>query len=196
MRKATLERKTTETNISLMLVVDGIGKTEITTGSGFLDHMLTLFGRHGGFDLILNCQGDSDVDFHHITEDIGICLGKAFSQALGDCCGITRYGNFLLPMDETLIMIALDICGRAFLGYHVLIPASKVGDFDTELVQEFLMGFCRSLGLTLHVRQLAGTNSHHLIEAIFKGLAMAMKQAVSIDCDFPNEIPSTKGVLF
>ncbi len=196
MRKASLERKTTETNISLLLVVDGTGKTEITSGSGFLDHMLTLFGRHGGFDLILNCQGDSAVDFHHITEDVGICLGKAFSQALGDGRGIARYGNFLLPMDETLMMIALDVSGRALLEYHVSIPASKVGDFDTELVQEFLMGFCRSLGLTLHVRQLSGTNSHHLIEAIFKGLARAMKQAVAIDCVFPDDIPSTKGSLF
>ncbi len=195
MRTAAISRKTAETEITLSLVLEGSGKTEIASGCGFLDHMLTLFGLHGGFDLILTCQGDTKVDYHHTVEDIGIILGRAFAQALGDCRGITRYGSFLLPMDEALVMTALDISGRAYLGYDLAIPTQKVGDFDTELVQEFLMAMSCNMGLTLHVRQMAGTNSHHIIEAAFKGLGRALKQAVAIDEKHAGEIPSSKGTL-
>ena len=195
MRTAAISRKTAETEITLSLVLEGSGKTEIASGCGFLNHMLTLFGLHGSFDLILTCQGDTGVDYHHTVEDTGIILGRAFAQALGDCCGITRYGSFLLPMDEALVMTALDISGRAYLGYGLAIPTQKVGDFDTELVQEFLMAMSRNMGLTLHVRQMAGTNSHHIIEATFKSLGRALKQAVAIDEKHANEIPSTKGTL-
>ena len=195
MRTAEISRKTAETEIVLSLTLDGKGKTEVASGCGFLDHMLTLFGAHGNFDLKLHCNGDTDVDFHHSVEDIGIVLARAFVQALGDCRGITRYGSFLLPMDEALVMTVLDISGRAYLACDLSIPTQKVGTFDTELVQEFLLALSRNMGLTLHVRQLAGTNSHHIIEAVFKSLGRALKQAVSIDKDHPEEIPSTKGTL-
>ncbi len=195
MRTSTVTRKTAETDIGLTLNLDGAGKNKIATGIGFLDHMLTLFARHGNFDLDVSCNGDLAVDCHHSVEDIGICLGAAFREALGDKRGISRYGSFLLPMDEALVLIALDISGRAHLSYGLVIPTQKVGEFDTELVEEFLLGFCRSMGLTLHVKQLAGTNSHHIIEAAFKGLGRALKQAVAVDTDHADEIPSTKGVL-
>ena len=195
MRTATLTRKTAETYITLSLNLDGMGNSELATGVGFLDHMLTLFSRHGSFDLTLSCKGDLMVDGHHTVEDVGICLGAAFREALGDKRGITRYGSFLLPMDEALVLTALDISGRAHLSYGLTLPTQKVGTFDTELVEEFLLGFCRSMGLTLHVRQLAGTNSHHIIEAAFKGLGRALKQAVAIDAAHADEVPSTKGIL-
>ena len=195
MRTATLTRKTAETYITLSLSLDGMGNSELATGVGFLDHMLTLFSRHGSFDLTLSCKGDLMVDGHHTVEDVGICLGAAFREALGDKRGITRYGSFLLPMDEALVLTALDISGRAHLSYGLTLPTQKVGTFDTELVEEFLLGFCRSMGLTLHVRQLAGTNSHHIIEAAFKGLGRALKQAVAIDAAHADEVPSTKGIL-
>lgn len=196
MRQVSVNRKTNETKISLKLNLDGRGILEKhSSGVGFLDHMLELFARHGRFDISLACEGDTWVDAHHSVEDIGITLGNAFKEALGDCKGISRYGSFLLPMDETLIMIAVDISGRAYLAYDVDIPSQKVGDFDTELVEEFMLGFVRSLGVTLHIRQLAGTNSHHIIEGIFKGLGRALLQAVAIDENFSEEIPSTKGIL-
>lgn len=195
MRQASLKRYTTETNISVTLSLEGTGRVEVTTGSGFLDHMLTLFARHGGFDLQLSCAGDTVVDYHHTTEDCGIVLGQAFAQALGDGRGITRYGSFLLPMDEALVLVVLDISGRCHLSYGLTPPTQKVGDFDTELVQEFMLGLCRSLGLTLHVKQLDGTNAHHILEAAFKGLGRAMGIAVSLDAKNNGQIPSTKGVL-
>ncbi len=195
MREAVILRKTGETDINLSLNLDGKGKSEISTGCGFLDHMLTLFARHGRFDLAVMCSGDTYVDYHHTVEDIGIALGQAFAKALGDKRGIVRYGNFILPMDETLVMSAVDISGRCHLGYKVEIPSQRVGDFDTELVEEFFLGFVRKAGTTLHIRTLEGTNSHHIIEAVFKCVARTLKQAVSIDSDFADEIPSTKGVL-
>lgn len=195
MREARICRETAETKIALSLRLEGSGRGKIDSGCGFLNHMLELFCRHGCFDLELSCQGDVEVDYHHSTEDIGIALGRAFAQALGDCRGICRYGSFLLPMDEALVLIALDISGRAGLFCQMEIPAGKVGDFDTELVEEFLLGFCRNLGLTLHVRQLAGRNSHHIIEAVFKGLGRALAQAVSLDSRMAGEIPSTKGTI-
>ena len=195
MRKAEIVRKTAETEITLSLNLDGKGNSEINTGCGFLDHMLTLFAKHGRFDLNVKCSGDTQVDYHHTTEDIGIVLGEAFAKALGDKCGIVRYGNFILPMDETLVMSAVDISGRSHLGYKLDIPSQRVGNFDTELVEEFFWGFVRKAGVTLHIRSLEGTNSHHIIEAAFKCVARTLKQAVSIDKDFADEIPSTKGVL-
>jgi len=195
MRTARLERETGETNIKIGLGLDGVGKFEIKTGCGFFEHMLVLFARHGRFDLICYAEGDIHIDYHHLVEDTGIVLGRAFASALGDMRGISRYGSCLLPMDEALVMISLDISGRAHLSYDVSIPAAKVGDFDTELVEEFLLAFTRSLGLTLHIKQMAGTNSHHIIEAIFKGLARALVQAVSLDSRFPDDIPSTKGTI-
>lgn len=195
MRESFIQRKTAETDITLRLELDGTGAGTIDTGVGFLDHMLTLFARHGGFDLDVQCDGDTDVDDHHSVEDIGICLGKAFSQALGDKKGITRYGSFLLPMDEALVLVAVDISGRDTLRYGLDIPTQKVGTFDTELVQEFLLAFVRSAGLTLHIRQLDGVNSHHIIEAAFKGLGRALAQAVAMDPKRADQIPSTKGVL-
>lgn len=193
MRTVNLTRETAETKIVLSLDLDGRGNFAIDTGCGFLNHMLELFARHGRFDLHVTCVGDTVVDYHHTTEDIGIVLGQAFAQALGDCRGIVRYGTFTLPMDEALIMVSLDISGRAYLSYDVKIPAEKIGDFDTELVEEFLMGFCRNAGITLHLKQLAGTNSHHIIEGIFKALARALRTAVNVDAVFADEIPSTKG---
>ncbi len=195
MRTATVTRKTAETDISLTLCLDGTGKSEIDTGCGFLDHMLTLFASHGRFDLTVHCRGDVQVDYHHTVEDIGIALGQAFSEALGDKRGICRYGDTVLPMDESLILTAVDLSGRAYLGFALDIPTQKVGDFDTELVEEFWLGFVRQAACALHLRQLAGKNSHHIIEGAFKSAARSLRRAVSIDGDFKNEIPSTKGVL-
>ncbi len=195
MRTAEIKRKTAETDIALSLSLDGSGKSNIDTGCGFLDHMLTLFARHGRFDLNVICRGDTDVDFHHTTEDIGIVLGAAFAEALGDKKGIARYGDTTLPMDEALVLSAVDLSGRAYLGYELAVPTEKVGSFDTELVEEFWMGFARSAACTLHIRQLAGKNSHHIIEAAFKSVARSLKKAVDIDAAYAEEIPSTKGVL-
>ena len=195
MRTAKIERVTFETNIALFLNLDGSGKSEISSGCGFLDHMLTLFSRHARFDLSLKCVGDTFVDFHHTAEDIGICLGKAFSQALGDKKGIVRYGDTALPMDEALILSAVDISGRGELFFDLPITTEKVGDFDTELCEEFFIAFSRNAGITLHIKELAGKNSHHIIEGTFKSVARSLKTAVSIDKDFSEEIPSTKGML-
>ena len=195
MRTSEIKRTTAETDISLTLNLDGIGCSEIETGCGFLDHMLTLFAKHGRFDLNISCQGDTYVDDHHTVEDIGISLGKAFREALGDKKGITRYGSTILPMDESLILSAVDLSGRGFLGYDLQIPTEKVGTFDTELVEEFWLGFIRNAECTLHIRQLAGSNSHHIIEGTFKSAARSLKAAVSVDRDFADEIPSTKGLL-
>lgn len=195
MRNFTINRKTAETNISLSLELDGKGRSVIDTGCGFLDHMLTLFASHGCFDLEVKCEGDVQVDYHHSVEDIGICLGKAFAAAIGDCKGIRRYGSMILPMDEALIMTAVDISGRDCLVYDMSIPTEKVGDFDTELVEEFMIAFTRNAGITLHVKQLAGTNSHHIIEGAFKSVARALRTAVETDARKADEIPSTKGKL-
>ena len=195
MRKAEIARKTNETDIKLTLELDGTGKSEISTGCGFLDHMLTLFARHGRFDMSVSCKGDRYVDFHHTVEDIGIVLGDAFRKALGDMRGIVRYGSMILPMDEALIMTAADISGRPHLSYGLEIPAQRVGDFDTELTEEFFLGFVRHAGMTLHIKQLAGTNSHHIIEGAFKSAARSLAAAVKIEEAYKNEIPSTKGVL-
>ncbi len=195
MRTADIKRATGETQISLTLNLDGTGKSQCITGCGFLDHMLTLFARHGRFDLDVTCKGDTWVDYHHTVEDVGICLGKAFAQALGEKKGIVRYGDITLPMDESLILAAVDISGRGGCYYDLQIPAQKVGDFDTELGLEFWTAFARDAGMTLHLRQLAGTNSHHILEGSFKAAARALKAAVAIDRDFPQEVPSTKGVL-
>lgn len=195
MRQSEIIRKTAETDITLTLCLDGDGKGNIDTGCGFLDHMLTLFSRHGSFDLNVRCIGDTQVDYHHTAEDIAICLGDAFKNALGDMKGITRYGSFILPMDESLILTAVDISGRSFLGYDLSIPTEKVGDFDTELTREFFEAFVRHAGVTLHIKQLSGYNSHHIIEGTFKSFARTMKQAVAIDEKNKDKIPSTKGVL-
>ena len=195
MRTATITRKTAETDIDLNLNLDGKGTAAVDSGCGFLDHMLTLFARHGRFDLTLGCKGDVYVDDHHTVEDIGIALGQAFAQALGDKRGIIRYADTTLPMDEALILTAVDISGRSFLAYDLQIPTEKVGTFDTELVEEFWLAFVRNAGLTLHIRQLAGRNSHHIIEGTFKSAARSLKQAVAIDSQYFDEIPSTKGVL-
>lgn len=193
MRTAEITRNTAETNISLKVNLDGTGKTEVNTGVGFLNHMLTLFAAHGKFDLEVRCVGDTDVDDHHSVEDVGICLGQAFRQALGDKRGITRYGSFLLPMDEALILAAVDISGRSSLNDALEIPTEKIGSFDTELVEEFFLGFVRSCPMSLHLRKLAGTNSHHIVEGAFKAFGRAMKAAVALDGT--DKIPSTKGVL-
>jgi len=195
MRTSTIIRRTAETDIRLELSLDGSGKSEIDTGCGFLNHMLTLFARHGRFDLAVKCVGDTDVDDHHSVEDIGICLGEALKEALGDKRGICRYGSMLLPMDEALILCAVDISGRPMLCTELQIPAQKVGTFDTELVQEFLQALTSHAGLTLHVRQLAGVNSHHIIEGVFKALGRALRAAVAVDAAAADEIPSTKGLL-
>ena len=195
MRNAEIARKTNETDIKLTLELDGAGKSEISTGCGFLDHMLTLFARHGRFDISVSCKGDTYVDYHHTVEDIGIALGDAFRKALGDMRGIVRYGSMFLPMDEALIMTAVDISGRPHLSYGLDIPAQKVGNFDTELTEEFFLGFVRHAGMTLHIKQLAGTNSHHIIEGAFKSAARSLAAAVKIEEAYKNEIPSTKGVL-
>ena len=195
MRYAEIQRKTKETDILLTLNLDGTGKSDIDTGCGFLNHMLTLFASHGRFDLTVKCVGDTDVDFHHTVEDIGICLGQAFEKALGEKRGITRYGHFILPMDEALILTAADISGRCCLCYDLDIPAQKIGSFDSELVQEFFLGFVRNCQMSLHIRKLEGTNSHHIAEGAFKSVARTLKAAVAIDNAAKNEIPSTKGVL-
>lgn len=195
MRQAEIVRNTAETEITLKLDIDGSGKSKIATGCGFLDHMLTLFSRHGRFDIELTCNGDTYVDYHHTAEDIGICLGEAFSKALGEKRGIVRYGSMMLPMDEALILSAVDISGRSMLCYDLQIPTEKVGDFDTELVKEFFLGFVRKAELTLHVKQLAGENSHHIIEGAFKSVARSLSSACSLDSKYADEIPSTKGVL-
>ena len=195
MRTATINRKTAETDIALTLNLDGSGKSEIDTGVGFLDHMLTLFASHGRFDLTVKCNGDTYVDDHHSVEDIGISLGKAFFEALGDKRGIHRYGDTVLPMDETLVLSAVDFSGRDFLGFDLQIPTEKVGTFDTELVEEFWLGFVRQANCALHLRTLCGKNSHHIIEGAFKSVGRSLRQAVAIDAEFKDEIPSTKGVL-
>ena len=195
MTNAEISRKTAETEILLSLNLDGKGNSEINSGCGFLDHMLTLFSKHAKFDLNINCKGDTYVDYHHTTEDIAIVLGKAFKSALADKKGIERYADTCLPMDECLILSAADISGRGVLRYSVNIPAQKVGDFDTELCEEFWQGFVREAGIALHIRLLDGTNSHHIIEGIFKSVARTLRKAVSVDSKFSDEIPSTKGVL-
>ena len=195
MGKGEINRTTAETNIALSIELDGTGKSEISTGCGFLDHMLTLFASHGRFDLSVSCEGDVDVDYHHSVEDIGICLGKAFAEAVGNCKGIKRYGNMMLPMDESLVLCALDVSGRAYLNYGLDIKAEKIGDFDTELIEEFFLAFVRNANVTLHIKQLDGRNAHHIAEAAFKAFARALRQAVEIDEKAQNEIPSTKGVL-
>ena len=195
MRKSEINRNTAETKITLSLSLDGAGKSDINTGCGFLDHMLTLFASHGRFDLSVECKGDVEVDYHHSVEDIGICLGKAFAEAVGNCKGIKRYGNMMLPMDESLVLCALDVSGRAYLAYGLDIKAEKIGDFDTELIEEFFLAFVRNANITLHVKQLDGRNAHHIAEAAFKAFARALRQAIEIDEKAQNEIPSTKGVL-
>ena len=194
-RTAEIKRKTTETDIELSLCLDGSGIAEIQTGSGFLNHMLTSFARHGRFDLTVRCTGDTWVDYHHTVEDVGICLGEAIAAALGDMRGVTRFGSAVIPMDEALVLAAVDLSGRACLGYALEIPAQKVGDFDTELAEEFFLGLVRTARMTLHLRSLAGKNSHHIIEGAFKAFARALRQAVSIDPAAAGEVPSTKGVL-
>lgn len=195
MRTSDIKRKTAETDITLNLKLDGKGTSTIDTGIGFLDHMLTLFARHGRFDLTLSCKGDTYVDAHHSVEDIGLCLGAAFAEALGDMRGITRYADMLLPMDEALVLCAVDISGRSFLSYCLDLPTDKVGSMDTELVEEFLLAFVRKANITLHLRQLSGSNAHHIIEACFKALARTLYKAVAINEAYKDEIPSTKGVL-
>lgn len=195
MRTASISRKTSETDISVNLTLEGSGKYDIKSGCAFLDHMLNLFTAHGRFDLQLRCTGDTQIDYHHTVEDIGIVLGSAFSEALSDMRAINRYADIILPMDEALILCALDISKRAYLNCDISLKTQKVGDFDCELVKEFLYAFTRSLGLTLHIKQLYGNNSHHIIEAIFKAMGRALRQAVAIDPQLQNEIPSTKGIL-
>ena len=195
MRIAEISRKTAETDVYVKLNLDGKGECEISTGIGFLDHMLNLFGKHGRFDLVVKCDGDIEVDGHHTTEDIGIALGQAFKEALGDKRGIKRYASTILPMDEALILSAVDISGRPYLRYRMKIPAPMVGDFDTELLREFVIAFAFNAGITLHIRRLDGVNSHHIIEGTFKSLGRTLKKAVEIDEKAKDEIPSTKGVL-
>lgn len=195
MRTAEIVRKTLETDISLKLNLDGKGESQINTGCGFLDHMLCLFSRHARIDLTLSCKGDTHVDYHHTVEDVGIVLGQAIKTALGDMKGINRYGYFILPMDEALILSSLDISGRSYLNFDLSIPAQRVGDFDTELIEEFFLALTRNADITLHLKQLEGSNSHHIIEGTFKSFAKAVRMAVSLDKAFLDEIPSTKGVL-
>ncbi len=195
MREAKIERKTAETDIRLSLDLDGKGKISVDTGCGFLDHMLTLFAKHGRFDLSVSCKGDTWVDDHHSVEDIGIALGQAFAKALGDKRGIVRYGSCILPMDEALILTAVDLSGRAYLGYDLRVPTPRVGTFDTELAEEFFFAFVRNAACALHLRKLAGTNSHHILEGAFKLAARSLRAAVRIEEAYRDEIPSTKGVL-
>ncbi len=195
MRIAEITRNTYETQIELKINLDSSKNTSIDTGCGFLDHMLTLFSKHSGISLSVDCKGDTNVDYHHTVEDIGICLGSALKNALGDKKGITRYGNFILPMDESLILSAIDLSGRGILIYDLDVPTEKVGDFDTELVEEFFYGFVRNCECSLHIKKINGTNSHHIIEGAFKSVAKSLKQAISIDANIADEIPSTKGVL-
>ena len=194
MRQAEIERVTRETQIKLSLNLDG-GNYQIDTGCGFLNHMLELFAAHGGFGLQISARGDTEVDFHHTVEDVGIVLGQALRQALGDMRGVARYGQQLLPMDEALLLAVVDISGRAYLVYDVTLPTARVGDFDTELAEEFMQALVRNAGLTLHCRMLAGHNSHHIIEALFKAVARALRQAVQLDARQADKIPSTKGVI-
>ena len=195
MRVAEINRKTNETDINLRLALDGNGVAEVNTGCGFLDHMLTLFAKHSHFDLAVKCKGDVEVDYHHTVEDVAICLGKAFFEALGDKCGINRYADRIIPMDEALILVAVDVSGRDHLSYALDIPSYRVGDFDTELCEEFMKAFVREARLTLHIRQLAGTNSHHIIEGTFKALGRTLADASAINKEYANEIPSTKGTI-
>ena len=195
MRTAEIKRNTAETDIAVSLDLDRSGAVSVDSGCGFLDHMLTLFAKHGAFSLSVKCTGDTNVDYHHTVEDVGICLGKAFAEALGDKRGIVRYGNMILPMDEALILSAVDISGRAHLSFDLEIPTEKVGDFDTELVEEFWLGFVRASAVTLHIRKLAGSNSHHIVEGAYKSVARSLRAAVRIDDSAADEIPSTKGVL-
>lgn len=195
MRTASVSRKTNETGIALSLNLDGSGKSQINSGNGFFDHMLTLFAHHGCFDLTLTCEGDVNVDFHHSCEDIGIVLGRAFSQALGERGGITRYGWIILPMDEALILAAADISGRGLLNFETLIPTVRIGDFDTELVEEFWLAFTREMGLTLHIKELSGKNSHHIVEGVFKAVARALAIAVGVDANLDGAVPSSKGTI-
>ena len=195
MREATLIRKTAETDINLYLNLDGSGKSEINSGNGFFDHMLTLLAKHAKFDLKVDCKGDINVDFHHSAEDIGIVLGDAFSKAIGNMAGVTRYADTTLPLDESIILTAVDISGRGYLNFDLSIPTEKIGDFDSELVEEFFMAFVRRANVTLHIKQLCGRNAHHIVEGTFKSFARTLRKAVKIDEEFKNEIPSTKGVL-
>ena len=195
MRTANISRKTAETDVSVAFTLEGVGRGAIDTGVGFLAHMLTLLCKPGKFDLDVKCVGDTDVDDHHSVEDIGICMGDALAQALGDCRGITRYADCFLPMDESLVLVAVDISGRGSLTLDLPLPAQKVGTFDTELVEEFLTGFARRAGITLHVRLITGKNTHHIIEAAFKGIGRVLRRAVAVDPEFASEIPSSKGVL-
>lgn len=195
MRTATITRKTAETEIALTLCLEGGGGSSIATGVGFLDHMLTLFASHGRFGLTVACRGDTDVDDHHTVEDIGIALGAAFAQALGDKAGITRYGSVTLPMDESLVLCAVDLSGRCTLAYEVPTAVEKIGAFDVELAEEFWLGFARAAAATVHIHRLAGSNAHHLIEASFKGMGRALRAAVAIDPSAGGAVPSTKGVL-
>ncbi len=195
MRASEIKRKTAETDITLKLCLDGTGKSAIDTGCGFLDHMLTLFSKHSHFDLDVKCKGDTRVDYHHTVEDVGICLGKAFLEAIGDKKGIVRYADKTIPMDESLVLVAVDVSGRDYLGYSLDIPSYRVGDFDTELCEEFMLAFVRESKITMHVRKLAGENSHHIIECAFKAMGRALSAAVAIDAAFANEVPSTKGVI-
>lgn len=195
MRTAEIARNTFETQIVLKINLDSKTDTKIDTGCGFLDHMLTLFSNHANIGLTVKCTGDTNVDYHHTVEDIGICLGSAFKQALGNKKGIIRYGNFILPMDEALILTAVDLSGRGVLAYDLDILAEKVGDFDTELVEEFFYGFVRNAECALHIKKISGTNSHHIIEGAFKSVARSIRQAIAIDMAHADEIPSTKGVL-
>lgn len=195
MRRKKIVRDTKETKIVLALEIDGTGAYEINTGCGFFNHMLELFTRHGRFDIAVECHGDTEVDYHHTVEDIGIALGSAFKESLGDKKGIYRYGSMILPMDEALIMCAVDVSGRVSVNFDVDIPAEKAGDFDTELVKEFVLALAREMGLTVHIKQLAGENTHHIIEAVFKSLGRALRQACAIEEEYADEIPSTKGVL-
>ncbi len=195
MRTSEIKRKTAETEVALRLSLDGGGAMKINTGCGFFDHMLTLFAAHSGYDLDIMCKGDTEVDYHHTVEDVAICLGDAFFEALGDKCGIYRYGDIVLPMDETLILAAVDISGREYLGFDAEIPAYKVGDFDTELCEEFFRAFVRRARITLHIKKMAGTNSHHIIEGIFKAAARALAKATAINLSAKGKLPSTKGAL-
>ena len=195
MRQTSLERNTNETKIALTLNLDGNGTSTIDSGCGFLDHMLTLFAKHGRMDLTVTCQGDTEVDDHHTAEDIGICLGTAFAKAIGDCRGIKRYGSMMLPMDEALVLCALDVSGRSYLAYDCVFPTEKIGTFDTELVKEFWLAFTRTAGVTLHLRKIAGENSHHIAEAGFKAVGRALREAFTIETAYADEIPSTKGML-
>ena len=195
MREAEIIRRTAETDIRLALKLDGTGKSAVDTGCGYLNHMLTLFAKHGRFDLEVKCVGDTDVDDHHTVEDIGICLGQAFAQSLGDMGGIQRYGSTILPMDEALVLTAVDVSGRAHLSFDATIPTQKIGTFDTELVKEFWLGFVRKAGITLHIRTLAGENSHHIVEGMFKSAARTLRAACAVDASLNGEVLSTKGVL-